>query len=140
MAASALGLAQRMGGAVEVPSTAMETPATPDARVAFLVVDERFDAADALARSLMRNVLLAPTSRISMPRDVLALWNSPMADECRNGTHAFAGVATERGFFLLSTLAADHRLKVLYRESHAAQRGAANALTSFIIGPRALRG
>jgi hypothetical protein len=92
--------------------------------VAAVVVDGRFDAAGVLARSLAPNA-----RRVTMPRDVLDLWQQHLAPICRTRSQAIAGVTTERGFFLLRTLAADHRLRVLSRTVHG-------SLVSWVIGPK----
>jgi hypothetical protein len=118
LAVSALGLGVR-------DTIASITPTRPAARVAFLVVDERFEAARTLARSLA-----APgIRRVALTRDVLDLWHRQLAPACRTGTQAIAGVTTERGFFLLHTLAAEHRLRVHSRTAHG-------ALVSWLIGPK----
>ena len=94
-------------------------------RVALVVVDERFDAAHTLAGSLA-----APSvPRVALTRDALDLWRGVLAPLCAAGRHAIAGVTTERGFFLLRTLAADHRLRVRSRSAHG-------ALVSWVIGPK----
>lgn len=108
-------------GASVLAATADRLPITP----AVLVVDERFNAARALAS------LAAPDiPRVAMPRDVFDLWHSRLEGICRSGGRAIAGVTTERGFFLLQTLAGDHRLRVLSRSAHA------GSLVSWILGPR----
>jgi hypothetical protein len=109
VAASALGIGARMAKAIEAPARA-------SAPAAFLIVDERFEAACAIASSID-----APGARyLAMPRDVLDLWHRQLAPACRHGAQAIAGVTTERGFFLLQTLAADQRLRVLSRTHHGA--------------------
>lgn len=117
--------------AVGARATITASAPTPRAaRVAFLIVDERFDAARTLSRSIA-----APTAQcLPMPRDVLDLWHRHLATACRTGTVSIAGVTTERGFFLLRTLAADQmsasgRLRVLSRATHG-------ALVSWVIGPK----
>lgn len=90
-----------------------------------LVVDERFYAARRLAS------LVAPDiPRVALPRNVFDLWHSRLEEICRSGGRAIAGVTTERGFFLLQTLAADHRLRVLRRTAHA------ESLVYWVLGPR----
>lgn len=123
VALSALAVGARAAHGVKVP-------APRAVRVAFLVVDERFDAARTLARSIA-----APGARyLPMTRDVLELWHRNLAPACRTGRLSIAGVTTERGFFLLRTLAADQRsatgrLRVLSSVAHG-------ALVSWVIGPK----
>lgn len=116
VAVSTLGLGARMATAIEAPARA-----APPA--AFLIVDERFEAASAIARSIN-----APGAQyLAMPRDVLDLWHRQLAPACRRGTQSIAGVTTGRGLFLLQTLAADQRLRVISRTQHG-------ALVSWLIG------
>ena len=88
-------------------------------------MDQRFD----LARHVARSLALPGIPRLALPRDVLELWHGRLAPVLRSGTHAIAGVTTERGFFLLHTLAADQRLRVLSRTDHG-------SVMSWSIGPR----
>lgn len=105
------------------PLTSAASPARSRPPVALIVVDERFEAAPALARTLV-----APGARqVAMTRDVLDLWHRQIAPACQRGALSIAGVTTERGFFLLHTLAADLRLRVLSRSQHG-------ALVSWLIG------
>lgn len=131
-AVSALGFGSRASPAASnaVPHAATSpAPLAPAARpsspLAVVVVDKRFDAAPALSRSLA-----APdVPRLALPRDVLEFWHRQLAPLCATGRHAIGGVTTERGFFLLRTLAADHRLRVKSRRAHG-------ALVSWVIGPK----
>jgi len=91
---------------------------------AVLIVDERFDAARRLAS------LAAPgVPRVALPRDVFDLWHGRLEEVCRSGDRAIAGVTTERGFFLLQTLAAEYRLRVLSSSAHT------GSLVSWVLGP-----
>ena len=129
---------QVIGSGLAAPALALlprVTHAIPAARrdgryddLAFVVVDERFDAARALAHELFLADRASRTRCLALPRDVLDLWHSKLAPACVAGNSAFAGVTTGRGFFMLRTLAADHRLRVRSRTSH-------QGLVSFIIGP-----
>jgi hypothetical protein len=118
LAASAIGLAPRM-------TRANAASARTSPHVAYIVVDERFEAARTLAAAL------APSQipRLALPRDVLELWHRKLEPACRTRRQAIAGVTTERGFFLLRTLAADHRLRVHSRTAHG-------SLVSWLIGPK----
>jgi hypothetical protein len=125
VAAAALGVASGSANTIE-------SFVRPGPRIALLVVDERYDVARMLARSLA-----APDiRRVALPRDVLDLWHQQLALVCRSGRHAIAGITTERGFFLLHTLAADHRMRVLSRAVHAAPRTDHEPLVSWLFGPK----
>ena len=76
----------------------------------------------------LAGMLVAPGARqVAMTRDVLDLWHRQIAPACQRGALSIAGVTTERGFFLLHTLAADLRRRVLSRSHHG-------ALVSWLIG------
>jgi hypothetical protein len=132
VAASALGAASRLGHALESSTQPVAATATATA-TAVVIVDERFEVARALARSLA----LPAIPRVVLPRDVLALWHRQLAPLCQTGRHAIAGVTTERGFFLLRTLAADHRMRVLSSNALATRRADHEPLVSWTLGPRA---
>ncbi len=125
-AVSALGTAAwRSAFATPTASTSPAPTSSTTASIALVVVDERFGAAHALAGSLAA----ASVPRVVLPRDVLELWHPRLARICRSGTQSIAGVTTERGFFLLQTLAADSGMHVLSRVGHG-------ALVSWVIGPK----
>jgi hypothetical protein len=122
-AASTVVAACRLAGA-------FEPRARSDAPIAILIVDERF----ALARRAA--ALGAPgVPRVAMPRDVLDLWHSHLASIVQTRRHAIAGVTTERGFFVVHTLAANHRLRVLSRSLLDMPRLGHEPLVSWIVGP-----
>jgi hypothetical protein len=119
------GVAASALGSFCPAASAAGSPARIAPPVALVVVDERFEAASALARTVV-----APGARhVAMTRDVLELWHRQLAPACQHGALCIAGVTTERGFFLLHTLAADQRLRVLSRTNHG-------ALVSWLIGPK----
>jgi hypothetical protein len=122
IAASSLGIAVRLAGAGEP----LAPPASP---LALLVVDERFELADRIAARYSPDI-----PRVALPRDLLDLWHRRIAPALQARGHALGGVTTERGFFLLHTLAADHRLRVLSRNVHAARRGVHEPLVSWVLG------
>ncbi len=126
VAASALGVGSRLAWAVE---------ASPRPTVGILVVDERFVAAREVARSLVGPGI----PRVALSRDVLETWHRRLAPVCESGNLAIAGVTTERGFFLLHTLAADRRMRVLSRTLHAAPRDDRDPLVSWMLGPSTMR-
>jgi hypothetical protein len=130
------------GVAVSVPSIvapianafAITNPHPP--RVALVVLDRRFG----LARRVALSVALPAVRRLALPRDVLDLWHRELEPLCRTGTQAIAGVTTERGLFLLQTLAADHRMHLLSRSTHRAHPGSDHEpLVSWLLGPRTMR-
>ena len=114
-AASALGVAGRW----------THRPSRPALPVALVVVDERFD----LARTVAGSLGLPNVPRVVLPRDLLGLWHGQLSPVLRTGRQAIAGVTTERGFFLLRTLAADQRARVLSRTDQG-------SLVSWLLGPK----
>jgi hypothetical protein len=117
VAAAALGAASRSARAIE-------STRRPRASLALVIVDERFESARGVAGSLAGPDI----PRVALPRDVLELWYPQLASVCRSGRHAIAGVTTERGLFLLQTLAADHRMRLLSRAGHD------ESLVSWVLG------
>jgi hypothetical protein len=129
LAASVLGVANPLANAVQAPVGTFQ-------RIDLVVVDDRFDLARQMARSIASPVI----PRVALPRDVLALWHRELAPLCRSGTQSIAGVTTERGFFLLGTLAADHRYRVLSRTLHPPRlAGEHEPLLSWVLAPRTMR-
>ncbi|MET0292021.1 MAG: hypothetical protein ABW136_06605 [Steroidobacteraceae bacterium] len=112
-------------------SNALERPNASPASIALVVVDERFESARKLASSLASRAV----PRIALPQDAFDLWHRTLEAICRSGDRSFAGVTTERGLFLLSTLAAGDRLRILSRSEHR-PRGESAALLSWTIGPK----
>lgn len=103
-------------------------------RPALLIVDARF--AQALAAA--REHVAAGCELVELPRDVLELWHRRLLPAIRTASPVFAGVTTERAFFVLRTLAADHRLRVLSAAVQAVPRGQdEETLVSWMIGPAA---
>ena len=132
VALSALGLGSRAA------IVAANAPALQYPRPALVLIDTRFDDVPAIARRLAT----PGVRRLAMPRDVLDLWHGKRQAQSLADVGCFAGVTTERGFFLLRTLAADHRLRVLSATFHEAAPGAPRTepLVSWIIGPAAANG
>lgn len=93
--------------------------------VSLLIVDERFESARRVAASLAPGI-----RRATLPQDVFDLWHQELEALCRSRRDAIAGITTERGLFLIQTLAADYRLRVLSRSVHEA------SLVSWVIGPK----
>jgi hypothetical protein len=107
---------QLMGSALALPGLALghgmamapPLPRAPAARVRKVLIDARFAASRRIAQKLFSpGAVLIP-----LPRDLLGVWHQHLAPARSGSPGAVAGVTTERGFFLLQTLAADHRLRV----------------------------
>ena len=78
------------------------------------VFDNRFPEAVELARFVAREgVPLAETDG-----DMTELWCGHLAPQWRRRPLPLAGMTTSNGLFVLSTLAADHRMRVIYRGVH----------------------
>lgn len=121
MAVSALGMASGNAFAV-APSTMRPT---------LLIVDTRF----AQARAIAREYIAAGCELAELPRDVLEFWRHRLQPAIRSTRPVFAGITTERAFFILRTLAADHRLRV-HAVAFAAPRAPdEETLMSWVIGP-----
>lgn len=100
------------------------------------VYDRRFAPARNMAERMARQgVPLAATSG-----DLTDLWFNEFDLQWRKAPMVLAGMTTPRGLFVLETLAADHRMRVVSRIEHATQdRPAGDALVSWAIAPRAVR-
>ena len=92
-----------------------EPPDAMPIRVGRLVIDARFpDAVDMAA-----HVATGRGGATVLERDVLGLWHDDLLPAVTSGgMAAFAGVTTEPALFLIRTLAADHRMRVVYRADH----------------------
>jgi hypothetical protein len=63
----------------------------------------------------------AGLNTVRLPRDVLGLWHDRLLTQLRSGVlPAFGGITTPDGLFLLRTLAADQRRRVVYSAEHTA--------------------
>ena len=87
-------------------------------RLQACVVDPRFED----ARLIALHASTPATRLIELPRDVLALWHDELMPSIGSLQRELAGVTTERGFFLLRTLAADQRLRVRFQALHDTPR------------------
>jgi hypothetical protein len=80
------------------------------------LVDARFPDAVALAA----HAAPAAGTTTVLDRDVLGLWHDVLLPVVtRDQGAAFGGVTTDTTLFLMRTLAADHRMRVVYRADHA---------------------
>ena len=127
------GVAVSMPGIAAPLKETLDLTVPPPPRVALVVVDRRFD----LARHVALSIAPLAVRRVALPRDVLDLWHRELEPLCRAGTRSIAGVTTERGLFLLQTLAADHRLRMASRSTHAPLREDPHEpLVSWLLVPR----
>ncbi len=127
----------QMGLAVSAASvlTAPLMPVAGTARGAGLrlrhyVFDNRFAEAIAMARSMAGGAPLAETNG-----DMTDLWFNHLYAQWKRAPEALGGTTTPQGLFVLETLAADHRMRVIHRREYATADG--HPLVSWIIVPRA---
>jgi hypothetical protein len=83
-------------------------------RVDYFIFDERFPAA--VQTALHVNRAGVPVHAVS--GDMTQLWYDQLDMQWRKAPAVFAGVTTQTGLFVLSTLAADHGMRVAYRGEH----------------------
>jgi hypothetical protein len=81
-----------------------------------LVVDDRYPDALRIADYAARGA--GVTSRFS--GDLTQLWYEQLDLAWRTRPEALAGITTREGLFVMETLAADHRMRVIFRAEHAA--------------------
>ncbi|MCX7037248.1 MAG: hypothetical protein NT064_11865 [Proteobacteria bacterium] len=85
--------------------------------VSQVLMDERF--ADAVAMGSY--AVAAGRAVTTLPRDVLGLWYDQLLPELRSGRlQTLGGITTPDGLFLVRTLAADFRWRVIYEANHLA--------------------
>ena len=98
-------------------------------RLERFVFDNRFVEAVEVARyAASLRVPLAETSG-----DLTDLWGNELQPAWRQAPAAFAGITTRQGLFVLETLAADHRMRVVYRGEHAVAHG--GCIAHVLTGP-----
>jgi hypothetical protein len=83
-----------------------------------LVVDDRYP--DALRIAAHAADRAGVTSRFS--GDLTQLWYEQLDLSWRARPEALAGITTREGLFVLETLAADHRMRVIFRAEHVSTR------------------
>jgi hypothetical protein len=107
-----------------------------DLKPARFVYDSRFAPARHMARRMaQQGVALAATSG-----DLTDLWFNEFDLQWRQAPMVLAGMTTVPGLFVLETLAADHRMRVVSRLEHAAHGiPASDALVAWVIAPRVVR-
>jgi hypothetical protein len=138
---------QLMGSAMVLPGLALghgmamnpPLPGVPAARVRRVLIDERF----ALSRCIAQRLFSPSAVHVPLPRDLLGFWHQHLAPACGCSPRAVAGVTTERGFFLLQTLAADRRLRVqrVWSQTTTADVNAKldTSLVAWAMGPAGTR-
>jgi hypothetical protein len=111
-----VGLALAVAPGVGRSRSWREPPGPTPLPVSRLVFDTRFpDAVEIAAHAAM-----AGTAATELERDVLGLWHDELLPAVMNGrVAAFGGITTDTTLFLMRTLAADHRMRVIYRAEHA---------------------
>jgi hypothetical protein len=111
LALSAVSLTTRISAlSLQADDTAVAT-----LRLERFVFDNRFAAAVELAQHVEHHgVAVAETSG-----DLTDLWYHELDLRWKKAPMALAGVTTRGGLFVLETLAADHRMHVVYRGAHA---------------------
>jgi hypothetical protein len=87
----------------------------PAIRPSMVIIDSRFDDAVEIAQQAAQ----AGAQLLEQPRDVLAMWYDEVLPSLTEVRPIFGGVTTLTGFFLFRTLAADHRLRVIYSAEHS---------------------
>jgi HEAT repeat protein len=108
------------------------SPVSASIPVGRFLVDERFAEAVAMAAK----VAAAGVPTTAMARDVLGLWHDDLLPAFRGGRlAALGGITTETALFLIRTLAADERLRVISQAAHLGAAGQVR-LVSWTIGPR----
>ncbi|MEP7311929.1 MAG: hypothetical protein ABI859_05065 [Pseudomonadota bacterium] len=124
------GLALSAASVVLVaPLASTGTTRAPFTHLTHFVFDNRFPEAVAIARSMQGR---APLAEIN--GDMTHLWFNQLHAQWKRAPEALGGVTTAQGLFVLQTLAADHRMRVVYRRELAARDA---TLVSWIIAPRA---
>ncbi len=101
-------------------------------RLEHFVFDNRFPSAVAVAHHAAR----AGAHLAGISGDLTALWYDTLDLAWRKDPTALAGVTTRQGLFVLETLAADHRMRVVYRGLHAAPEG--GVIAHGLTGPAEL--
>jgi hypothetical protein len=109
------GLALTVMPALGDCTTRRASPEPLSRPVGHLLVDARFSDAVAMAA----HAATAPDAVTTIGRDALGLWHELLLPAVQDGIIiGFAGVTTPHGLFLMQTLAADHRMRVVYRAEH----------------------
>lgn len=125
------GVTLSMAAGAGVPSAAMAKAPGP-IRLAGFVYDRRFaEARELAARAGRRGAKLWAISG-----DLFDLWSERLEPAWRETPAAIAGITTAADLFVLEDLAADRRMKVVYRGEHGAPAG--GTVTHSLAGPDAM--
>jgi hypothetical protein len=115
--------------ALSAPVGAAEAPAL---RLDRFVVDTRFaEAVETALHAAHQGIRIAETSG-----DVTNLWYDDLDLRWKKAPMALAGMTTRSALFVLETLAADHRMRVVYRGEHGVPQG--GRVVHVLAGPAAL--
>jgi hypothetical protein len=105
---------------------------TDSVRLSRFVVDSRFaEGAEIATQFLHRGVAVTKVTG-----DLSDLWYDHLDPQWKDGPKAMAGVTTREGLFVLEALAADYRMRVVYRGEHAAPRD--GLVLHTMSGPKSL--
>ena len=117
-----------------IPAVSARTVASelPSLRLERFVFDSRFAPAVELARHAAHDGI--PLAEMS--GDLMDLWYDELDLRWKKGPMALAGMTTRGGLFVLETLAADHRMRVVYRGEHAVSQD--GAVEHILSGPAPL--
>jgi hypothetical protein len=92
---------------------------TPAVRLDRFVVDTRFaEAVETALHAAYQEIRLAETSG-----DLTDLWYDDLDLQWKKAPMALAGMTTQSALFVLETLAADRRMRVVYRGEHGVPQG-----------------
>jgi|GEM_PF-3970846 len=111
------GLAMGLWPAIRGLQAAVPSTDFRPLAVGCVLVDGRHEDAAVMGAAVAN----AGFNSVPLPRDVLALWHDRLLPQLRSGVLlAFGGITTPDGLFLLRTLAADQRRRVVYSAEHTA--------------------
>jgi hypothetical protein len=121
------GLALAVAPGVGRSPSWREWPGPAPLPVGRLLVDARFpDAVEMAAHAAEAGGIAS-----ELERDVLGLWHDELLPAVSDGRlAAFGGVTTDTALFLIRTLAADHRMRLIYRADHGC---AANGVMRHVL-------
>jgi len=97
-----------------------------------IVIDDRFPEAIAFGRDLARQGVAVS----AMSGDLTELWSKDFRAAWRAAPMTLGGLTTPAGLFVLETLAADHRMRVIHRTELPPAGSRDTPLVSWIIAPR----
>jgi hypothetical protein len=125
------GLLLATGSAVARPLLASSSTDTVIASPELFIYDSSFPQAQQLANSMAS----AGIALAAIKGDFTALWSTHLKPRWQQRPMTVAGLTTERTLFILQTLAADHRMKLLHSQQ-IEQVAGAEALHQWLLVPR----